>query len=214
MSERTSNPDRLATSEAAANEARVNDFASTTSGWFWEMDADLRFVYFSASVEAITGVKREWHYGKTREDLGMPQSLDTKTWQAHLDTLKRQEPFSDFIFQRAGPDGVKWMQTSGVPIIDEAGAFKGYRGTASDVTVQVLAQQRGQALTEAIEHISESFVLWDDQDQLVICNARFRQINIDIPEQAKPGTLFADCIRAALQAGHFSAGGWTRASMV
>lgn len=136
--------------ELALHERRLNDFARSTSGWFWEMDANLRFVYFSSNVEEITGVPPQWHYGKTRAELGIPESVDVEQWQAHLDTLQRGEPFSNFIFQRSGPDGLKWMQTSGTPLFAESGEFAGYRGNATDVTVQVLAEQRGQELADAI----------------------------------------------------------------
>lgn len=182
-------------------DARLNDFARSTSGWFWEMDANLRFVFFSPNVEDITGVAPEWHYGKTREELGIPQSVDPEQWREHLATLQRGEPFRNFIFQRSGPDGLKWMQTSGVPIFNAAGVFEGYRGNATDVTAQVLAEQRGQVLVDAIEHISETFSLWDSDDRLVTCNARFRELNQAVIETTRPGTLFADHARAAMHAG-------------
>ena len=53
----------------------LEDFARASSGWFWEMDAQLRFRYMSSVVEDITGVAPEWHYGKTRQDFGIPASV-------------------------------------------------------------------------------------------------------------------------------------------
>ena len=171
MSVPESEPSSAEIDAVTDHERRLNDFARSTSGWFWEMDANLRFVYFSPNVEEITGVEPQWHYGKTREELGVPQSVEAAEWQAHLETLQRGEPFRNFIFQRPGPDGLKWMQTSGTPIFDESGVFTGYRGNATDVTAQVLAEQRGQVLSDAIEHISETFALWDSDDRLVVLAA-------------------------------------------
>ena len=54
---------------------RLQGFATTMTGWFWETDAALRFTYFSPSVEGITGVPAEWRYGITREDFGLPESV-------------------------------------------------------------------------------------------------------------------------------------------
>jgi diguanylate cyclase (GGDEF)-like protein/PAS domain S-box-containing protein len=183
------------------HERRLNDFARSTSGWFWEMDASLRFVYFSPNVEEITGVAPEWHYGKTREELGIPQSMATEQWQAHLDTLQRGEPFRNFIFQRPGPDGLKWLQTSGTPIFSESGVFAGYRGNATDVTTHVLAEQRAQVLSEAIENLSETFALWDSDDRLVSSNARFREDNAAIVDLLLPGISFAEFVNAGMRAG-------------
>jgi PAS domain-containing protein len=55
--------------------SRLEDFAAATNGWFWETDSEHHFTYMSASVEDVTGVPREWHYGKTREELGSPDSV-------------------------------------------------------------------------------------------------------------------------------------------
>ena len=106
MSEHSFSPESRNFDQAVDEESRLNDFARSTSGWFWEMDENLRFVYFSPNVEDVTGVAPQWHYGKTREDLGIPQSVEAEQWRAHLDTLNRGEPFRDFVFQRPGPDGL------------------------------------------------------------------------------------------------------------
>ena len=42
-----------------ASEQRFRDFAAAASDWFWETDAEHRFVWMSANVEALTGVPRE-----------------------------------------------------------------------------------------------------------------------------------------------------------
>ena len=137
------------------------------TGWFWETDAALRFTYFSPSVEGITGVPAEWRYGKTREDFGLPESVRPEDWEAHHYCLRRREPFTDFVFQRRGPDGVRWMRTSGKPVFDDFGSFQGGRGTASVITEEIEANQRGESLTAAIDNHDKLFVLWGPDDRLV-----------------------------------------------
>ena len=78
-------------------------------------------------------------------------------------------PFSDFVFQRTGPDGIKWMRTSGKPVFDADGTFKGYRGTATDATAEIEAENRASRLSYAIENLEEFFVLWDPSDRLITC---------------------------------------------
>ena len=52
-------------------------------------------------------------------------------------------------------------------------------------------------LRDSIEAISESFVLWDNQDRLVICNRKFKAI-YKIPNRLlTPGTPYADIVAAA-----------------
>ena len=49
---------------------RLTDFARTSSDWFWEQDAELRFTYLSQSVWEHSTLSPEDHYGKTRRETG------------------------------------------------------------------------------------------------------------------------------------------------
>ena len=111
---------------------RVQDFASASEGWFWEMDGDLRFTFFSDSVLDVAGVMPEWHFGKTREEILRDNSVSFEQWRRHSEDLDHRRPFSDFVFLREGPDGAAWMRTSGKPVYGADGAFLGYRGVARD----------------------------------------------------------------------------------
>jgi PAS domain-containing protein len=102
---------------------RFQDFAAASSDWFWEMDEKLRFTWFSPDVERVTGVPAEWHYGKTREEIGRPD-IESERWEEHLETLRRHEPFKDFVYLRRGPDGDKWMRAAGLPVFDSGGRFR------------------------------------------------------------------------------------------
>lgn len=130
--------------ENAAQARRLNDFASTMNGWFWETDVENRFTYFSPSVEAFAGAPAEWHYGKTREELGAPLSVTEADWSRHLELLARREPFEGFLFKRVGPNGENWLRTSGRPFYDEAGNFAGYRGSAVEVSAEIEAKRRSE----------------------------------------------------------------------
>lgn len=174
----------------------LEDFARASGGWFWQTDAEHRFTYMSESVREITGVAPEWHYGKSRRDFGIPESVSDEEWLAHLEALERHEPFSGFVFRRRGPDGSKWMETSGRPMFDAEGRFLGYRGLAMDVTARVEAQGTVSMLRQAIDQLRESFALWGPDDRLVICNQLFREINSFAPALSAPGTRFDDHIRA------------------
>jgi two-component system cell cycle sensor histidine kinase PleC len=72
-------------------------------------------------------------------------------------------------------------------------------GIAVDVTEQKrLAEASRTAdlrLRDAIEAISEAFVLWDSSNHLVLCNSKYQQLN-DIPDElARPGTTYAEIAR-------------------
>jgi len=51
-------------------------------------------------------------------------------------------------------------------------------------------------LREAVETVSEAFVLWDADNKLVLCNTKFQQL-YELPDDAvKPGSAYADVIAA------------------
>ncbi len=123
------------------SERRFQDFAESSADWFWEMDADLRFTYMSPNVERLVGVSAEAHYGKTRRDL-IGEGYDPELWAEHEQQLAARRPFRDFVYRRidAG-SGPRWLRASGVPVFAEDGQFLGYRGTGSDVTQTVQAEE-------------------------------------------------------------------------
>lgn len=180
---------------------RLESFAEISGGWFWETDADHRFRYLSRNVENVTGVPPEWHYGKSRAEIGVPDAVHPDDWARHLAALEKHEPFRDFVFRREGPDGVKWLQTTGKPVYAEDGRFAGYRGFASDVTARVETQHRLDAMGAAVDQLSDVFVLWDRDDRLLFCNETFRDLNQAVVEATEPGTSFEAYLRASLAAG-------------
>jgi class 3 adenylate cyclase len=69
--------------------------------------------------------------------------------------------------------------------------------TATDESTRTRAQ-----LTAAIENISEGFSLYDDDDQLVICNTRYQELLYpDLDASFEPGTKYETIIRSAAEGG-------------
>lgn len=133
------------------SEQRFRDFASSSSDWFYEMGPDLHFTYFSERLETVTGVSPSQVIGKTREEVGKG-SVDDEAWMRHLADLRAHRPFKDFRFELgAGQERNLWISTSGVPVFDEDGAFKGYRGSSSDITDAIVNEQAIRQAKEQAE---------------------------------------------------------------
>ena len=56
-------------------------------------------------------------------------------------------------------------------------------------------------LTDAIETISEGFSLYDANDQLIICNSRYKDLFASHVDVMEPGTTFEKIIRTAVERG-------------
>ena len=167
--------------ELARREQRFKDFADSSSDWFWEMDEELRFSYFSDRFTAITGVPQEALLGKTRQETGIPD-VDEKAWRQHLEDLAARQPFRDFQHPRTLPDGrIVHVSVSGKPVFDAKGDFKGFRGSGRDVTRRVrfekALEESRAALAEAQAQAKIGNWRWSIvEDRLVSCSEEFARI--------------------------------------
>jgi len=190
------------------SEQRFQDFARASGDWFWETDASGKFTWVSDAIEQHTGLKPADLYGKTRAPMTVRTSDTHKTqWASHMRTLAAQAPFRDFTYQRVGPNGVQWLNASGVPIFDADGGFLGYRGTGQDVTARICAEEKAELastrLQQAVEELNETFVLCDPDDRIVIANRRFRTLNPEVVPLMRAGGTYAEFLRMACAKGRY-----------
>ncbi len=176
------------------SERRFRDFADNASDWFWEMDENLRYTWISGSFERFAGVPAEWHYGKTLSEVGL-SDMDAPEGKARLETFARHEPFRDVLQRRVTAKGEFWFYSSGVPVFDDEGNFKGYFGTGRDITALRQAEQTSQRFLEAIDRLSEGVVLFDAEDRFVVCNAQYERLSGVRGELLVPGVKFEELVR-------------------
>ncbi len=136
------------------SEQRFKDFADSVSDWYWETGPDLRFKGFYG--------RREPHntsaasiLGKTARDLMSPDYLPADAAQ-HLDDLEHRRPFRDFDYCEMTAAGPRYRRVSGKPMIDGNGHFLGYRGTATDVTREILAEQEAERTRQQLDKALEA----------------------------------------------------------
>ena len=126
------------------NERRFRDFSSASADWwFWEMDAELRFSYFSPNAATAIGRQVDSMLGKRRQELTSgAEAEDVAKWSMHLEDLGRRRVFRQFEYRVERLDGqTSWVSISGVPVFGEDGGFRGYRGTGINVTARKNAER-------------------------------------------------------------------------
>lgn len=156
---------------------RFQDFAEASSDWMWETDAEHRFTLFAGNRERAITFDPEKSLGRTRLELmaaGAPADLVAR----HRADLDARRPFREFVYPMSQNGRVRHLRVSGRPVFDADGVFRGYRGTASDITDALAAEERMAALkrqlSAAISSMSEGFVLYDRDQRVVACNDRYR----------------------------------------
>ena len=125
--------DYMAAQEAMRqSEARWRSLTQLSSDWYWEQDAELRFVRLEGRTQG--GMPDQKHLGLARWELPHAHVSEAQ-WNIHRAQLEAREVFHDFEMQRPGVDGeFVWVSISGEPIFDGEGRFVGYRGLARDIT--------------------------------------------------------------------------------
>jgi PAS domain S-box-containing protein len=122
------------------SEHRFRRMVEMSTDWYWEQDAQLRFIGVQGLEERHFDQKTV--IGRTRWELPDLGPLPEQAWERHRTMLERREPFYDFVFLRRNKSGeMRYLSDSGEPAFDSGGSFTGYRGVGKDVTEQVRAQK-------------------------------------------------------------------------
>jgi len=132
--------------ELRESEARFRSLSDLSSDWYWEHDADGRFVQLAGDL-SVNGIPISSVMGRTRWEIGA-LNMTEADWAAHRAVLQSHQPFRDLELQRQRPDGsMHWISVSGVPVFDGEGLLRGYRGVGRDITERKSAELQ-------IEHLA------------------------------------------------------------
>ena len=134
------------------SEHRFKRLLALSSDWYWEQDAEFRFTNITGGFFDKGKQDPGRFLGKTRWELH-PEMWNNRWGRDHRTALEAHLPFSNLEYALTGIDGqTHWFSTSGEPVFDQDGRFRGYRGTGSEITERKLSEQR-------IHHIAHHDVL-------------------------------------------------------
>ena len=104
------------------------------SDWVWEVDAQGRYTWSSDFVTDLLGFPPEEVIGKTPFDF-MPPGEAERVARAFLEIVMEKRAFSGLVNRNQRADGrVVVLETSGIPLFDENGELRGYRGVDRNIS--------------------------------------------------------------------------------
>ncbi len=108
----------------------------------------------------------------------------------------------------------RWVQNEVSPKYDGDGKYLGLFGTAQDISDHKRAEQQ---LIDAIDAISEGFVLFDRDDRYVLTNTKYREMIPPMADVLVPGTPYETMLRIGVERGIFAVEGdpeeWVRRTL-
>ena len=134
------------------SEGKFRDYAETASDWFWEIDPDHKFTLLTENAFGSHAVDR---IGTACWDLALDLETEPEKWRLVRATLESRQPFRDFVYCSARHnDSPIYVKASGKPVFGADGEFRGYRGTGTDVTGIIRAQEEHDRLRELESHLA------------------------------------------------------------
>ena len=163
---------------------------------------------WSDEMYRIFGVERGVFAVGTHNFLAMVHPED-RARVAELVTRSGAEAEPPAEFRIIRPDGtMRWVYREAEIWHNPDGTPAMRLTTYKDITEKREADMRHRELEallrDAIESISEGFVIYDAEDRLVLCNEAYRKLYPEAAELMVPGTRFDDVLRSALKEGRYT----------
>ena len=158
------------------SEQRFRNLVETSSDWVWEVNESGLYTYVSPQIFNILGYLPAEVLGKSPFEF-MPPKEAARVFQEFSKFASVQAPFQCLENINLHKDGREiTLETSAVPIIDENGQFRGYRGMDRDITVRKQAEQQLHNLSDRLNlaiksgqigiwdlNIVNDHLIWDDR---------------------------------------------------
>lgn len=136
------------------SEGRVRDFAESASDWFWETDSDLRVTFVSERFTEITGLPIGEIIGQRMPQFFADSRFDNENGgrQDLAELTGKRLPIRNLRVRWSGPGPRLYLHISATPTFDADRRFLGYRGTGTDITARVNAENAQRRHRDELEH--------------------------------------------------------------
>jgi two-component system cell cycle sensor histidine kinase PleC len=163
----------------------------------WDWDLARGRIHWSRSMYELLGMPTPLEFLSFGDLQKMvhPDDDDLATIAKLAADGQHQSLDHEFRIRNAAGEWI-WLRARAELVQDSPTAGRHLVGIAVDISEQknfaetsVLADQR---LREAIEAISEAFVLWDSSNRLILCNSKYQRLHNLPPESMRPGAPYAE----------------------
>lgn len=179
------------------SEERFRSLVEISSDWVWEVNEYGLFTFVSPKVLEILGYTPQEILGQTPFDfMGSEERL--RLSDVFNSFVVEKQPFKNLEnikFHKNGHSVV--VETSGVPIFDASGQFRGYRGIDKDITERKQADNRLRESEERfrllVTHVPVGIFQTDGKGECLFVNPRWIEI-AGLSEEEASGQGWANAL--------------------
>ncbi len=141
----------IALRQLRVTEERLRDYVTTATDWSWDAGPDFRFTTVADRAREF-GIDPGLLIGLDRLiDGDAPTAIEKR-----VDVLSRHQPFKDLRYDYPLGNRMLSLSLSGMPKFDDNGKFRGYRGSARDITPQLRAEAEQRTARWAAEQANRA----------------------------------------------------------
>jgi len=183
----------------ALERARMDTALNRGRSGMWDWDLASGRIYWSDSMFSILAFTPRDELLSFGEVDALVHPDDGSLYAIATQLAETADGSIDRSFRMRGASGEwVWLRTRAELVHRGDGAH--VIGIAVDISEEKRFAERTATadvrLRDAVESISEAFVLWDADDRMVLCNSKFQQLYALPDSLTQPGTTFADVTAA------------------
>jgi len=212
------------------SEARLRAIMDHAPVEIFLKDAEGRYVEVNRHFQKLWGVCDNDARGKLPADIHHGHDYPKRARQHDLAVLRQQKMIQQENLVHHDTGETRCLHATKFPILDASGTVTGLGAIAVDTTDRWRAEkdlkqarddletkvkertaelerlnralQESQAyLSDAIESISDGFVLFDAEERLVLCNTRYREMFSEIADRLEIGIPLEELLRVVAERG-------------
>jgi two-component system cell cycle sensor histidine kinase PleC len=167
----------------------------------WDWDLSRGRIYWSESMYGLLGLDPRQDVLGFSEVSELVHAEDIDLYTLASDVLAERRPLVDQAYRMRHADSSWIWVRARLQLVESMSGEPHLVGIAVDITEQQKLKKKSRRndmrLRDAIENLSEAFVLWDSDKRLVMSNSKYQQLHGLTPEIAKPGASYDEIMAAA-----------------
>lgn len=152
------------------SEIKFKSLVESTSDMIWETNIDGLYTYVSPQFENLLGYSFEETIGKSPFTFIADTNISKII--KHSDSIvEKAAPFNSLVNKyKQKNGGIRYFETSGVPVYSPAGKLSGYRGVSRDITKRFEAEKELHKLSMVVQQSPNTVIITNLEGKIEYIN--------------------------------------------